>query len=103
MFSGLEHISSKFRQLRIDSKIDDVIGSNDNSDYKDSVDKMKNKVIIALKNPDFMKYYDFLCLSSIIITDFISMFDPEKISDLKDLVESIKGEQIILLKDFLDK
>jgi hypothetical protein len=37
------------------------------------------------------------------ITDFISMFDPERINDLEDLVQSIKGEQIIFLKDFSDK
>ena len=101
-FRGLESISSKLKQLRIDSKIVDVIGSDGNNEYKDSIDKMKNKVITALKNPDFMKYYDNLCLNSIMITDFVSMFDPEKITDLEDLVASIKGEQIVLIKDFLD-
>ena len=102
-FMGLEHISSIFRQLRIESKIDKILGSNDNSDYKDLIDKMKNKVLTALKNPDFIKHYDFLCLNSIMITDFISMFDPEKITDLEDLVDSIKGEQVVFLKEFLDK
>lgn len=102
-FRGLESISSKLKQLRIDSKIDDVIGSDGKSEYKDSIDKMKNKVITALKNPTFMKYYDNLCLNSIMITDFISIFDPDKITDLEDLVDSIKGEQVVFLKDFLDK
>ena len=102
-FRGLESISSKLKQLRIDNKIDDVIGSDGKNEYKDSIVKMKNKIITALKNPDFMKYYDNLCLNSIMITDFISMFDPEKITDLEDLVASIKGEQVVLIKDFLDK
>ena len=88
--------------MRIDSKIEDVLGSDDKSEYNDIIDKMKNKVLTALKNPDFKKSYDFLCLNSIMITDFISMFDPEKITNQEDLVESIKEESIVFLKDFSD-
>jgi hypothetical protein len=102
-FQNLEHISPRFKQLRIDNNIDGVIGSDNKNEYNDLIDKMKNKVLTALKNPDFIKYYDFLCLNSIMITDFISMFDPEDLNDLVDLVDSIKGEQVVFLKDFLDK
>lgn len=37
------------------------------------------------------------------ITDFISMFDPERITDLEDLIQSIKSEQVVFMKDFIDK
>jgi hypothetical protein len=102
-FRRLEHVSSKFRQLRIDSKIDAVLGNIDSGEYAEYIDSVKQKIVAALTNPNFKKYYDLLCENSIMITDFISMFDPGRITDLEDLVQSIKGEQIIFLKDFSDK
>lgn len=101
-FIELEHISSKFRQLRIDSKIDAVLGLKDSGEYTEYIDSVKQKIVNALKNPDFMKYYDLLCLNSIMITDFTSKFDPDRITDLEDLVQSIKGEQVVFLKNFID-
>lgn len=102
-FRAFESISSKLSQLKIDSKTNTALGLDHESNYEDSINKMKNKVITAIKNPHFKKHYDFLSLNSIMITDFISMFHPDKITDLKDLVKSIKDEQIIFFMDFSDK
>ena len=62
----------------------------------------QQEIVSVLKNPDFMEYYDLLCKNSIMITEFISKFDPERITDLEDLVHTIKEEQIVFLKDFLN-
>ncbi len=102
-FMGLEHISSKFRQLKIDSIIDAILGNNDSIEYAQYIESIKHKIITALTNPNFKKYYDLLCENSIMITDFISMFDPERITDLEDLIQSIKSEQVVFMKDFIDK
>lgn len=104
VFKSMEVISSKIKQLRRDSQISKTIDKNvEESEYDNLNKTTKEKILSALKNPTFNKYYDFLCTSSILITDFFSNFNPEDLNELEDLVDYIKNEKIDFIKDFEEK
>jgi hypothetical protein len=103
IFKELENISSKIKQLRFQSKLNEILVDDEEKDeYKELIQYTKELIINALKNPKFSKIYNSLCLGSIVITDAFSTFDPENLADLADLAQSIIKEKITFLDGFIE-
>jgi|GEM_PF-3969248 len=101
VFKGLENVSSWLKQLRLHSKINEVLDDDKEKDELKELKKdTKKKVLDALKNKKFNSIYNSLCYGSIVITDAFSTFDPEDLADLADLKQSIIHEKVIFLEGF---
>lgn len=92
-----------YRRIYIIKKLKGKFEDIENDNYNKKIEHLRASVSKALQNESFIKFYNNICESSFTITDFISVFDPENLEDTADLIAEIRNNEMVFLKNFIDK